>query len=61
MDLANSLLHTFPMRLRDAFEEMTPENTPLIVYDLIIFPKHMVRDLEDKLTHIKEVQRASSG
>lgn len=60
-DLANSLLRTLPLRLRDYFEEMTSEDTPPIIYDFIIFYRQMVKDLREELGYLKEVRSAASG
>lgn len=61
VELANSLLFTFPLRLRDNFEEIMSENTPPIIYDFIIFCSRIVRDLQEELTMLMEVQSAASG
>lgn len=61
LELANLLLHTFPLRLRYAFKVMTPENTPSIIFDFIIFYRHMVKDLQEELARLMEVRSADSG
>lgn len=33
--LANNLLRDLPLKLRNAFEDMTPENTPPTIFDFI--------------------------
>lgn len=49
------------MRLGDAFEEVTLENTPLVIFDYTIFWRHMVKDLQDDLELLKKVKGDSSG
>lgn len=61
VDLANNLFHTLPLRSRDAFEVMTPENIPLIIFDFVIFFMHTVKELREELTLLKEVRSATSG
>lgn len=50
-----------PLKLRDAFEDITPENTPLVVFDFIILCRLMIKDLQEKLDQLKKVKANDSG
>lgn len=53
--LANCLIHILSLRLKGAFEEMTYENTPPTIFNLILLCRYMVKDLREELAHMKKV------
>lgn len=53
--LANCLIHIFSPRLKDAFEEMTYENTPPTIFHFILLCRYMVKDLIEELADMKKV------
>lgn len=44
-----------PLKLRDAFEDMKLGNTPLAIFDFIIFCRLMIKDLQAELELLKNV------
>lgn len=45
-----------PMKLRGAFDDMTPENTHPFVFDFIIFCRVMIKELQDELELLKKAR-----
>lgn len=61
IDFSNDLVMDMPLKLRDAFNDMTPNNTPPIVFDFIIFCRITIRDLQAELKPLKKAQADDNG
>lgn len=61
VEVANGLIQDMPRKFRDAFVEISLDNSPLEVFEFIISCKIMLREFRVELELLKKARANESG
>lgn len=56
VEFTYGLLQDMPRKLKDAFDYMSPDNTPPTIFNFIIFYIVMIKEIQTKLELLKKDQ-----
>lgn len=61
VEFASGLIRDMPRKLRDAFDEIRLDNTPLAIFEFIMSCKIMLREFKVELKILKKEQDNDNG